>query len=439
MKKAFLSLFLVLVLVFGLVGCVQVESNPVSKIAVTKLPTKTEYNIGEEFSIEGGELTISYEDGTEKIVSLTDEALEVTSVDTSRAGSKAVRIIYSMRRTQFTVTVKPFVVDFVVGEGNQTIEPIEIKKVGPISNMPGNPKAEGFEFNGWYTDEAFTQEFDPKADITSNTTLYARWLSLSVENYSVWFNYNYGIGSPYSRRQRVEEGSAATQPTNPTRRGYSFDGWFTSAEGGTEYDFSTPITGDLTLYAHWTLTATGAVEEYIFEAEDLDLDEIEGVGYSSNASGAGLIMDVEDPSYGVSNNRAVGYLNREGIQLDFRFVSNKATNDAKIVVRLGAEYADHHLTPNMFAISFNGNPIDYGQIDITDVPNQQLGKFKDFEIAINASLLKGENVISLKVTNNTSLIGGATSATAPIVDCVKIATSAVLWWNGDYDLPKANY
>lgn len=437
MKKTFFSLFLALILILSLAGC-GTSGTPVEKISVTKLPEKTVYSIGEEFSAEGGELTVSYEDGTEEVLPLTDDSLEVSSVDTSRAGSKAVRIIYSMRRTQFVVEVKPFIVNFVLGEGNGEIDPVEVKKVGPIANMPDDPVAEGFEFGGWYTDAALSDEFDAKADITGDTTLYAKWLDLSVTYYNVRFDYNYGVGSPFARRQQVASGESATVPSDPVRRGYSFDGWFTAAEGGEEYDFATPVTQDIRVYAHWTLTATGT-EEYVFEAEDIDLDDLRGVGYSSNTSGPGMIMTVEDPSYGLSNNRAVGYLYMRDITLEFRFVANKAANDAKIVVRLGAEFADHHITSDMFEIALNGTPINYAQIDITGVPNQALGTFKDYEIVVNAALLEGENIITMKVTNNIPLIGGATSATAPIVDCVKITTSSVLWWNGQYDLPKENY
>ena len=130
MKKTFFSLFLALILILSLAGC-GTSGTPVEKISVTKLPEKTVYSIGEEFSAEGGELTVSYEDGTEEVLPLTDDSLEVSSVDTSRAGSKAVRIIYSMRRTQFVVEVKPFVVNFVLGEGNGEIDPVEVKKSAP--------------------------------------------------------------------------------------------------------------------------------------------------------------------------------------------------------------------------------------------------------------------------------------------------------------------
>lgn len=34
--------------------------------------------------------------------------------------------------------------------------------------------------------------------------------------------------------------------------GWRFDGWYTAAQGGTQYDFKTPLTGNVTVYAHWT-------------------------------------------------------------------------------------------------------------------------------------------------------------------------------------------
>lgn len=56
--------------------------------------------------------------------------------------------------------------------------------------------------------------------------------------------------------QEVLHDTAATEPTAPTRDGYTFDGWY-SDEGLTQkYDFSAPVTSNITLYAKWTLMPT---------------------------------------------------------------------------------------------------------------------------------------------------------------------------------------
>jgi uncharacterized repeat protein (TIGR02543 family) len=44
-------------------------------------------------------------------------------------------------------------------------------------------------------------------------------------------------------------------PTEPTRTGYAFDGWYTEIDGGgTEFTAATTVTADITVYANWTET-----------------------------------------------------------------------------------------------------------------------------------------------------------------------------------------
>ncbi len=45
------------------------------------------------------------------------------------------------------------------------------------------------------------------------------------------------------------------KPADPTRDGYTFGGWYTDEACTQAYDFSTPVTADLTLYAKWTKNA----------------------------------------------------------------------------------------------------------------------------------------------------------------------------------------
>jgi uncharacterized repeat protein (TIGR02543 family) len=51
-------------------------------------------------------------------------------------------------------------------------------------------------------------------------------------------------------------GEIGTLPT-PTRTGYTFDGWYTAASGGTKITAATVVTADVTYYAHWTPVKSG--------------------------------------------------------------------------------------------------------------------------------------------------------------------------------------
>ena len=56
-------------------------------------------------------------------------------------------------------------------------------------------------------------------------------------------------GGSAVKPQEVEDGSAAVKPEDPARDDYNFTGWQLN---GSDYDFSTPVTADITLKATWS-------------------------------------------------------------------------------------------------------------------------------------------------------------------------------------------
>lgn len=75
----------------------------------------------------------------------------------------------------------------------------------------------------------------------------------AVESWTVAFNSN--GGSACDTKFVATADGKLVKPADPTRDGYTFGGWFTDEACTQAYDFSTPVTADLTLYAKWTKNA----------------------------------------------------------------------------------------------------------------------------------------------------------------------------------------
>jgi uncharacterized protein (TIGR02145 family)/uncharacterized repeat protein (TIGR02543 family) len=73
-------------------------------------------------------------------------------------------------------------------------------------------------------------------------------VKISVTKYTVTFNSD--SGSSVSSQTIICD-SLATKPTDPTRTGYQFSGWYLNSTYTTAFSFSTNITSALTLYAKW--------------------------------------------------------------------------------------------------------------------------------------------------------------------------------------------
>ena len=87
-------------------------------------------------------------------------------------------------------------------------------------------------------------------------TVYALW----AINPTLSYNVNAPAGSnapgtpasqtvPYNTAAADKSGWAAGDTGKIP--GYRFDGWYTAPNGGNKYDFNTPLTNNMTVYAHW--------------------------------------------------------------------------------------------------------------------------------------------------------------------------------------------
>lgn len=117
---------------------------------------------------------------------------------------------------------------------------------------PAVPTKEHYSFLGWYKDEALTVAFNFDTTVTSDMTLYAKW---KLNEFTVTFNANGGNTSVTSKE--VIYGESYKEMPVPTRTGYTFNGWYTEATGGTKITADTEVTATVnhTLYAQWTVNA----------------------------------------------------------------------------------------------------------------------------------------------------------------------------------------
>jgi uncharacterized repeat protein (TIGR02543 family) len=77
------------------------------------------------------------------------------------------------------------------------------------------------------------------------------------DTYTITFNATGGAVSPVSGTTGAD-GKLSLLPT-PTRSGYTFSGWYTSASSGTEVTGDYVFSGQTTIYAHWTVNSTLSV------------------------------------------------------------------------------------------------------------------------------------------------------------------------------------
>ena len=112
---------------------------------------------------------------------------------------------------------------------------------------PANPTKEKEYFVDWYKEAECTNVWDFENEtVSQDITLYAKWTSIA---YTVTFETN---GGSAIEAQLVPEGTFATKPeTVPTKEGNLFEGWYTEQTMTNLFDFYTPITKDITLYAKW--------------------------------------------------------------------------------------------------------------------------------------------------------------------------------------------
>ena len=188
-----------------------------------------------------------YTAGTHEVAAIfTPEAAQQNYCTASVVADADGNLYYSNDSgTLFALSAAPgYTVTFDAQGGSSvpTARPVQ----GRPMVRPADPVREGYTFEGWYRDAAGARAWDFSSPVTGDMTLYAKWSPITR---TVRFD---ASGGSTVAPQTVALGSVATRPSDPVRTGYAFGGWFADAALTRAWDFSAPVTRNLTLYAKWT-------------------------------------------------------------------------------------------------------------------------------------------------------------------------------------------
>jgi uncharacterized repeat protein (TIGR02543 family) len=146
-------------------------------------------------------------------------------------------------------TANPYTIVFEENGGGTVVD-ITLPYQSTIT-APPTPTRTGYNFGGWYSDNGtFAEPYVFSTMPLNGKTLYAKW---TVRSFTISFNTYQGSSvSPMTQLF----GSPLTAPSNPTKEGYSFMGWYRESSYTNAYVFpSTMMAESITLHAKWSINA----------------------------------------------------------------------------------------------------------------------------------------------------------------------------------------
>lgn len=163
----------------------------------------------------------------------------------------ANKLVRYITKTDKTVTVT-FDTD-----GGNVLEPASIP-VGRSLQDVTKPVKDGYRFEGWYLNEARTQQLSDGHTFSKDTVLYAKWMPDIL--YHITFTGD-GIDT---KTVQVQEGDKVSSYLEdlPRRKGYRFTGWY--LDTGTKLDENALVNQNLTLTARWEEIKVNVIPSVLF-------------------------------------------------------------------------------------------------------------------------------------------------------------------------------
>ena len=127
------------------------------------------------------------------------------------------------------------------------------------------PKVDNKNFKGWYTDKKYTNKYNFNNEVKKDLVLYGQ--TEDIKEYTVTYVDNEKI----VKTEKVKENGSLNAP-EVSKEGYTFKCW-SEEPNGKEYDLSTKVTKDITLYSVYDINKYTVT--FINENEKYDEQQIE--------------------------------------------------------------------------------------------------------------------------------------------------------------------
>lgn len=272
-----------------------------------------------------------------------------------------------------------------------------------------------YTFVGWATALNGTV-LNKLPEATKDVSYYAV-VSKTKKSYNVSFN---TLGAGIISSQRIDYGSVAIKPSDPKKEGYVFVCWTTDEQGNNVFDWTTLITGDITLYAKWNIKVNikglleTLLESYYCSPYSYIPASLQPSSSNNHIASNQIITDYSK-FINVSNITSHGYGEQLNMIIENINQSSVFFNALSVVEGLSAvsivgfnNYLDNNPSNTAYytfkngiynvAINYDGKVLTY----VLDYTTNLLGEHTA-QIALSMNTLTDEKVVRLQIGDSNAL------------------------------------
>ncbi len=286
---------------------------------------------------------------------------------------------YSMRLLIAPILeAKTYTVRWVNHDGSE-LEADDAVPHGETPHYDGAVPEKSADAEYTYTFEGWSPAI---SEVTEDITYTARFVPTASVRHTVKFETN---GGSEISDATVADGETLAKPSDPTRAGYTFKGWYKDSELSNEYDFALAVNENFTLYAKWE-AKTYTVRWVNYDGSELEVDE--NVPYNSVPDYSGGLPEKPadgDETY-TFDGWAPGLDNvTEDITYTARFVPTASVrHTVKFETNGGSEISDVTVTDGEI-LAKPSDPTRAGHTFKGWYQDSELSNEYDFTLAVNES------------------------------------------------------